>query len=375
LSASIADPALALDLPGAATWPTDRYRDLAAETVAVLGSPSAKPEELAVRWSTGLGKPLGRIVAGAVALLVSSRAERSFSNTPPARIGSYRMVDRLGRGAQGEAWLVEHERTGRRFVIKLLPQHVLFSRTPEQRAELERALAREGDILKSIYHPNVANFVDYGLFGERPYLVLEYLVGCDLGEYCDVKPLSIAELKPIVADVAAGLAAIAGFGLVHGDLKPGNIFLRLALPADDRRFEPARDRDPAVTAVLGAVVIDLGVARSLPAGELANDVSGTPGYLAPEQAQGKAHPKTDVYALAATVYRALSGRTFFAHMEGIAARLFAHASRQPFDDPATLAALPAGTPAALLALLREATAMDPLVRPDPAVFARRFQEL
>lgn len=372
LSALIADPARALNLSAESHWPTDQYRDLAAETVQAIGLSNTQAAPLAQRWSAGLGPVLGPIVGAAVEAILATRTERSGTFRLPSIVGGYRLLERLGRGAQGEAWLVEHERTTRRFVMKLLPDRTLIARTPEQRAELERAIAREGELLKTIYHPNVANFVDYGVVSDRCYLVLEYLVGCDLGEYSEAKLLTLPELKPIVHDICAGLSAIASFGLIHGDLKPGNIFLRLALPQNDMSFTAARDREQAP--LLGAVVIDLGVARTLSGADVVRDVSGTPGYLAPEQAHGKAHPKTDVYSLAATIYKTLAGRAFFSHLEELGARVFAHASRQPFDDPAHLHALP---PLSLetIALLKEATAMSCDARPDIATFARRFAAL
>jgi serine/threonine-protein kinase len=373
LDALLADPALALGAPGNGTWPTDQYRDLAAETVQALFDRDPKISELSVRWAAGLGPVLGPITRAAINALLKNRVEPSMSSRPPEKIGSYRLAERLGRGAQGEAWLVEHERTARRFVMKLLPERALTSRTAEERAELEEAIAREGELLKSIYHPNVANFVDYGIAGDRCYLILEYLIGCDLGDYLEARTLTVAELKPIVADVAAGLAAISNLGLIHGDLKPGNIFLRLALPAENPRFAASLHRDPQHAPLLNAVVIDLGVARTLAGGEMVRDVSGTPGYLAPEQAHGKAHPKTDVYSLAATIYRSLTGRTFFSHLTELGARVFAHASRQPFDDPETLASLPGNISPELIELLREATVMDPNSRPTALELARRFQ--
>jgi hypothetical protein len=71
----------------------------------------------------------------------------------------------------------------------------------------------------------------------------------------------------------------------------------------------------------------------------------------------------------------MAGRTFFSHYEDLGARVFAHASKQPFDDPATIQALPKDVPKKLVELLRAATVMDPEARPTVAELARRFQEL
>jgi eukaryotic-like serine/threonine-protein kinase len=126
--------------------------------------------------------------------------------------------------------------------------------------------------------------------------------------------------------------------------------------------------------VLGAVVIDFGVSRTLASLVADGAVSGTPGYLAPEQVSGGAHAKTDVYALAASVYRLLAGKPLFAHCPTFGARVLAHAAQAPFDDPVHTTAL-AGAPAELVSLLADATALDPERRPSIVAFAERFAAL
>src|SRR5262249_23039541 len=103
LSALISDPARALSLSGEVSWPSDQYRDLAAETVQALGNPGMKPEALAARWTAGLSRALGKSVGAAVLNILSVRTERSGSYKPPSKIGAYHLVQRIGRGAQGEA--------------------------------------------------------------------------------------------------------------------------------------------------------------------------------------------------------------------------------------------------------------------------------
>lgn len=356
-----------------------RMRDLAVEGIRSLDESILETDgaaAAALPWRDALGPVLGPLAERAVANLIRTRHQHRASSRPPRRrIGAYRLERRLGGGSQGEVWLVENDRNGRRFVMKLLASEGLARRSEEDRDALKVALQMEADILKQIYHPNVANFVDGGWDRDQPYLVMEYLVGCDLDAYSAARTLDLQEAKPIVRDVASGLAALQKFGLVHCDLKPGNIFLRLALPDQAEGFVPEAHRDPKAAPILGAVVIDFGVSRTMAVvSEEPNDtVSGTLGYLAPEQADGAVHPKTDVYALGATVFRVLTGHPFFGHLEGATRRLLAHHNTAPMTDPLHRSLLERHPQ--LVTLLDEATALDPAARPGIDELADRFLAL
>ena len=316
------DPRRALTSPHLKPWPDERYRELCAEAVELLESPRIDDERLSEierAWAEDLGPMLGPLVGTSIKSMLS--VHRSSSSPPVRQVGPYKLIRRLGRGTQGEVWLVEHERNGRRFVLKLFVPKSATSAS--ELSSIKAALQMEADILKQIYHPNVANFVDSGWDRDQPYLVLEYLIGCDLETYARARPLSLSEVKPIIQDVCSGLSALQSFGLVHCDLKPGNLFLRLNFP-QNTLFSPEHHRDPKRTSVLGAVVIDFGVSRLTLNKEQSDTISGTLGYIAPEQADGIVHPKTDVYALAATIYRIMSGHTFFDDLKGTGPRLLAH---------------------------------------------------
>ena len=367
----IQNPQLALG-PEGSTPLDDDIRSLGKRSVSMLERNRELPiEDVAASWNDSLGPLLGPMAAKAVARLLASK--RGGSSVARQReIGGYRLERRLGGGTQGEVWLVENDKNGRRFVMKLLTPAI---RSPSERDDLKVALQMEADILKQIYHPNVANFVDSGWDRDQPYLVMEYLVGADLEQYLTAQLLTVEEAKPIVHDVASGLDALSRFGLAHCDLKPGNVFLRLALPAERKAFDPDIDRDATRTQILGAVVIDFGVSRTMAvvSDQPSETVSGTLGYLAPEQADGSVHPRTDVYALGATIYRMLTGHAFFDHLETVGRRLIAHHNTMPFDDP-TIRNRLAGR-SSLLALLSEATALDANTRPTMGELAKRFAEL
>ncbi len=373
LSELLGEPARALATDAEITWPNETMRDLVASTVSALGAPERDDEALIERWREPGGPVLGPVLEGAIRTCFSAvrRSGSSWGDRTFRQVGPYRLETLLGSGAQGEVWRVVREPVGRQFVMKLLPARSALLGTMEKDA-LRVSLAMEADLLKRMYHPNVANFVDFGWDDDQPYLVLEWLVGCDLAAYTEAAPVTFEELRPIVEDTINGLVAMHRIGLVHCDLKPGNLFLRMPLPPEAPRFVPLDHRHGVP--VLGAVVIDFGVARTLAAAGGADVVSGTPGYLAPEQTRGEVHPNTDVYALAATIYRTLAGHSFF---EGIAlgARILAHQERAPLEDLALRRRLEAVAPAALVSLLAEATALRPEDRPDVEAFGERYARI
>ena len=92
--------------------------------------------------------------------------------------------------------------------------------------------------------------------------MLEYLIGADLKQYATARPMSLFELRQVVLESCAGLAALHSAGLVHRDIKPANLWLRLPL-AGGERFDPDKHRDPALAPPLATVVIDFGMVRAI----------------------------------------------------------------------------------------------------------------
>jgi serine/threonine-protein kinase len=175
----------------------------------------------------------------------------------------------------------------------------------------------------------------------------------------------------VVIESCAGLAALHGAGLVHRDIKPANIWLRLPL-AGGERFDPDKHRDPARAQPLAAVVIDFGMVRAIrvPPDAAGRFVAGTAGYIAPEQVLDPVEldPRSDVYALAGTIYNVATGRAFFDEIENQRDRIIAHMRRDPFEDAERLRVFPA----AIAKLMRAATLKDPAHRPSPLEFGREF---
>ena len=201
--------------------------------------------------------------------------------------------------------------------------------------------------------------------------MLEYLIGADLKQYAAAHLMSLWELRQIVGETCAGLAALHGAGLVHRDIKPANIWLRLPL-AGGQKFDPVAHRDPAKIQPLSSVVIDFGMVRAIrvPPEVGGRFVAGTAGYIAPEQVLDPVEldVRSDVYALAGTIYNVTTGRSFFDEITNQRDRIVAHMRRDPFEDPSLLR----GYPTAIARLLRAATVKDPRDRPMPLEFGRDF---
>jgi serine/threonine protein kinase len=174
--------------------------------------------------------------------------------------------------------------------------------------------------------------------------------------------MSLFELRQVVLDACAGLAALHSAGLVHRDIKPANIWLRLPL-AGGEKFDPEKHRDPALAQPLAAVVIDFGMVRAIrvPPEIGGRFVAGTAGYIAPEQVLDPVEldVRADVYALAGTIYNVTTGRAFFDEIDNPRDRIIAHMRRDPFEDGERLRVFPAAVARLLRAATDEGAARPP----------------
>jgi hypothetical protein len=198
-----------------------------------------------------------------------------------------------------------------------------------------RRLAREVDTMRRVRSPFVAEVLDADLTGEFPYIVTRYVAGPTLDQMVRERGrLSSQGLRRLAYGTAEALAAIHAAGVVHRDLKPGNVML-----AEDR-----------------PVVIDFGIAQAGDATRLTQTglVMGTPGYLAPEVIEGRpSSPASDVHSWGATMAFAATGRTPYPG-DSYEQIFFRIVSGQPDLD---------GVPAALLPLVSAALDKDPARRP------------
>jgi eukaryotic-like serine/threonine-protein kinase len=346
-----------------------------ATRIAGLVARAVRARELSMLdvWFASLGPIASALLEASVLSAIKRTPPPPPSPKKPAPkvIEGYELVKPLGEGGIGTVWLVRKPGADRLFVLKIPKADVLANSTDTEREGILASFVEEAKALAGLYHPNVANIIDRGISGQMPFLVLEYLIGADLRHYANARPMTLFEMRHVVIESCAGLAALHGAGLVHRDIKPANLWLRLPL-AGGEKFDPEKHRDPAIVQPLSTVVIDFGMVRAI---RVAADVggrfvAGTAGYIAPEQVLDPVEldPRADVYSLAATVYAVTSGRAFFDELDNPRDRILAHMQKDPFEDPERLRAYPA----AVAKVMRAATARDPKDRPQPLEFGRAF---
>lgn len=207
----------------------------------------------------------------------------------------YRLVRRLGAGAMGAVWEVEHELTEKHLALKLVSPELASDRQYHER------MLREARAAGRIEHPNVVEIYDVGETREgRPFLVMELLRGESLEDLLDRSGALPAEHAVAIAtQVAAGLAAAHTAGVVHRDLKPANIFLH---------------QHHGNTVVK---VVDFGVSKLLSHERATSSVTGlaigSPAYMSPEQARGERDidHRCDIWALGVVLFESLTGQRPF----------------------------------------------------------------
>ena len=199
--------------------------------------------------------------------------------------GRYRLERRLGGGGMAEVHLARDVELDRPVAVKLLAEHLA------EDAELRERFVREARIAARLAHPNVVAVYDAGDEDGTPFIVMECVEGETLADLLRREgPLDPDRAVGLARQACAGLAHAHAAGLVHRDVKPGNLLLR---------------RDGMLK------VADFGIARAAETTRLtlAGTILGTAAYLAPEQATGEeVTPAADVYSLGAVLYECLAGR-------------------------------------------------------------------
>jgi len=245
------------------------------------------------------------------------------------QIGPYEVVGELGRGAAGVVYRVRDPRVaGRELAIKVIT-------VPGDRDSslLERFL-REAEVLARVHHEGVVRVHGFERHPQGAYLIQEIVEGVLLEDRIREGPLPPEEAAQLARGLADALTAVHRQGILHRDLKPGNVILRDGKP----------------------VLLDFGVARDADAETLtqAGAMLGTPAYMPPEQAAGEpVGPTADVYSVGAVLYELLTGvRPFRGSLLAVI--------KQVLDDtPTWPRALGADVPAELEAVLRTAMAKAP----------------
>ena len=266
---------------------------------------------------------------------------------PPPLRRRYVLQDRVGAGGMGVVWRARDSRLDRIVAVKVLRPE--FAGSPE----FKDLLLWEGRLAGRVSHPGVVQVRDYddGSAGGVPYLVMEYVAGPSLAAVLRAEgTLSPRRVLGLIEQVADALACAHAAGIVHRDVKPGNVLV------DGGRVKIA---DFGIAQVASAVPVTQ-----------AGPVMGTPAYLSPERVAGlPATPASDLYGLGMIAYECLTGRPPFQGSPQAVA--LAH-----LDRP--LPPLPDTVPAPVAELVARLAAKDPQRRPGDALavaeWARRVRD-
>ena len=257
-------------------------------------------------------------------------------------VAGHRIERPLGQGGMGEVYLATHLVLGRRVALKLLAPALTMD------AQFRERFLAEGRLAASLDHPSIVTVYEAGELDGRLYLSMRYIEGSDLGVLlAGGQRLAPKRAVHLLAEIAGALDAAHAAGLIHRDVKPGNILVAGPGTADERAFL-------ADFGLVKEAAADAGLTRT-------GQYVGTAEYVAPDQIEGRPlDGRADVYALAAVLFHALAGRVPFEHDSEIAT-LWAHLNARP---PAISAIRP--ELGALDPVFERGLAKDPADRPSSA---------
>lgn len=262
---------------------------------------------------------------------------------PGDRIASYDIVELIGTGGMGAVYRARDPNLNRDVAIKALSRDLREDETFLRRFE------REGKLLASLNHPNIAAIYELVVTDDQPFLVLELVEGPTLADRLAEGPLELDEIVSIAHQISEALEEAHGKGIVHRDLKPGNV----KLGANGR-----------------VKVLDFGVAKTIsleneragskeeptptPPTTASGTILGTASYMSPEQVRGKTVDKrADIWAFGCILFEMLTGRRPFS------GKTTSDILASVLRDDAAWDALPESTPAGLVRLTRRSLEKDP----------------
>jgi eukaryotic-like serine/threonine-protein kinase len=260
---------------------------------------------------------------------------------PGSRLGGYEVLSALGAGGMGEVYRARDTRLDRDVAIKVLPAERLAD-------EHRRRFHQEARALSSLNHPHIITIYEVESAGDVDFIVMEFVRGSTLDQVIPSRGLPLSHLLRIAVPVAEALAAAHARGIIHRDVKPGNLMV-----GDDgvvkvldfglaKLLEP--DREPGAS-----------TATDLPPGDVSGfrRIAGTPVYMAPEQATGgKVDARSDVFSFGAVLYEMATGARAFDGRSS-AETLAAVIAGQP-TPPTQITALPRELERVILRCLRKA---------------------
>ncbi len=220
-------------------------------------------------------------------------------------IGRVRIEKLLARGGMAEVYLGTHLTLERPVAVKLLQSHI------EEEPDLLERFHREAKVVGSLRHSNIVQIFDFDTVDGHPYIVMEYLRGPTLAVYLRSmheknERIPLTQVARLLNELTAALDYAHGLGVIHRDIKPGNIMLYKKsgeFPLD----QPLADDVQIILTDFGLVRIAHATTHTA-----IGTVSGTPAYMSPEQARGdKTDHRTDIYSLGIVLYEMLAGRVPF----------------------------------------------------------------
>jgi serine/threonine protein kinase len=251
-----------------------------------------------------------------------------------SQIGEYNVDSLLGEGGMGKVYTATGP-DGGRVALKLVKDDYARDET------FRRRFYREARIAQTVQHPNVVPVVDTGEHEGLPYMAQRFIEGMSLDDKLKRDgPLDVQTAVRICTDVAAGLEALWGAGMVHRDVKPANILLDESGRAYITDFGLAKDTQGSLLTLPGQAL-------------------GSMDYMAPEQIRGEeVGAATDIYALGCVMYECMCGRPPFAEVQGMRI-LWAHLQDPPPDPRSVRADIPERFAQTLLVALEKDAAKRP----------------
>jgi eukaryotic-like serine/threonine-protein kinase len=272
---------------------------------------------------------------------------RHLMLAPGAKLGPYEIISPLGAGGMGEVYRGRDTRLERTVAIKILPTHLSANTEAKDRFD------REARSISALSHPNICHLYDVGVQDGTSYLVMEYLEGETLADRLRRGPLPLEQFFKIGIEICEGLEKAHRSGVIHRDLKPGNIMLTKT-GAKLMDFGLAKSVSTPTAPGSGLTITLSTPAASQPL-TAQGTVVGTFQYMSPEQLEGgEADARSDIFALGAVLYEMLTGRRAF---EGKSALSVASAILE--KEPAPINSIKPMTPFALEGAIQRALAKDP----------------